>query len=180
MSEDLRQSVEALRTWSGRLEGDVADLAAVVQEVRDELAAVAAGAQAGAPREDSPRDPVYATTAAWLAEWYAPVVLSSRHVGQAFRWCPRWFEHPEAVLRLDALHRGWEVARHDVNRGMLVWLRDADAQLRELTSADGPFTACLRGHNTPRPPLIETPPDDWYDPSALARLGDVTREPRHG
>jgi hypothetical protein len=171
VSEDLRQAVEALRTWSGRLEGDVADLAAVVQEVRDELSA--AGAQAGAPGDDRPRDPVYATTAAWLAGWYVPVVLSSRHVGQAFRWCPRWFEHPEAVLRLDALHRGWEVARHDVNRGMLIWLRDADAQLRELTSADGPFTACLRGHNTPQPPHIETLPDDWYDPSAMAPLRDV-------
>ncbi len=62
---------------------------------------------------------------------------------------------------------------------MLIWLRDADTQLRELTSADGPFTACLRGHNTPRPPLIETPPDDWYDPSAMAGLGDVAPA-RHG
>jgi hypothetical protein len=174
VSEDLRASVEALRTWSGRLEGDVADLAAAVQDVRDELAAAVAAVAAGPPGDDRPRDPVYATTAAWLAEWFVPVVLSSRQVGQAFRWCPRWWEHPEAVLRLDALHRGWEVARLDVNRGMLVWLRDADAQLRELTSADGPFTTCLRGHNTPQPPQVETPPNDWYDPSAMRCLGEVS------
>jgi hypothetical protein len=85
VSENLRESVEALRTWSGRLEGDVADLAAVVQDLRDELAAVVTRA-AGAPGDDGPRDPVYATTTAWLAEWFVPVVLSSRHVGQAFRW----------------------------------------------------------------------------------------------
>lgn len=54
--------------------------------------------------------------------------LYARSVGPGWKWCSRWADHPEAVLRLTALYVGWREARQTGR--MLVYLRDLDAQMR--------------------------------------------------
>lgn len=86
------------------------------------------------------------------------VLLYARHVKTkpGRLWCPRWFEHAEAVSRLEALWRAYESLRLDPATGMSVWWRDhADHHMAVLMSADGPFEGCSadRGHNRPPPPL---------------------------
>lgn len=83
--------------------------------------------------------------------------------GRTRTWCPRWWDHPGPVLRLDALWRAWEASRlEDDDTAMSCWLRDhADYHLERLLDPDGSFRGCSpeRGHQ-PRGavPRWEEPP----------------------
>ncbi|WP_370460793.1 DUF4913 domain-containing protein [Pseudarthrobacter sp. GA104] len=46
------------------------------------------------------------------------------NVGGDVTWCPRWWNRPEAISRLEALWRAWEHLRLDGATGMTVWWRD--------------------------------------------------------
>lgn len=60
--------------------------------------------------------------------------------GRARVWAARWWEHNEAIIRLEALWRSWEHLRLDAATGMSVWLRDhADHHMGVLLDPDGPF-----------------------------------------
>ncbi len=90
-------------------------------------------------------------------------VLLRRVDGHTRTWCLHWWEHPEAVLRLESLWRAWEVCRQDSGVGMSSWLRDhSDYHLPLLLEPDGPFRGCSpeRGHR-PRAAGV-----DWLDPPA--------------
>lgn len=68
---------------------------------------------------------------------------SWRHTFAGARWCQLWWRHAEAVNRLDALWRSFEVHRHGDPSGMAVWWRDfADPTMSALTRPDGPFSRC--------------------------------------
>lgn len=76
-------------------------------------------------------------------------VLLSRVDGRVRTWCPRWWEHAEAVLRLEALWLAWEQSRLEGGAGMSCWLRDhADYHLPVLLDPDAAFRGCSpeRGH----------------------------------
>jgi len=59
-------------------------------------------------------------------------------------WCSHWWEHAEAISRLEALWESWEKLRLEPGTGMAVWWRDyADPHMAVLTDRDaGPFTKC--------------------------------------
>lgn len=59
-------------------------------------------------------------------------------------WCSRWWEHAEAISRLEALWESWEKLRLEPGTGMATWWRDyADPHMAVLTDRDtGPFTKC--------------------------------------
>lgn len=101
-------------------------------------------------------EPCYSDVFSWVDEWFAPVF--GRRLG-ATRWCAEWWRHEEAVFRLEALWRSWEVLRLDAGMGMATWIRDhLDSTRRELLGPDGPFQACdgeTASHNPP-PPLPVT------------------------
>lgn len=84
-------------------------------------------------------------------------------------WCPRWFEHPEAVLRFTALWMTYEHLRvSEPATGLDTWLRvHADHHLPRLLSERGPFGSCQSGHRR-TPPLpcapFPVPPNDRKDP----------------
>ncbi|GAB93457.1 DUF4913 domain-containing protein [Gordonia rhizosphera] len=87
------------------------------------------------------------------------------------RWCPRWFEHPEAVSRLEALWRAYEALRLDPATGMSTWWRDhADYHMKMLMAPDGPFEACSadQGHSDRTP--TELPTDDVVEQQLLAAM----------
>jgi hypothetical protein len=86
-------------------------------------------------------------------------VLLRRVDGRVRTWCPQWWSHPEALLRLEGLCRAFEDLRVEPT-GVSVWLRDhADYHLPMLTDPDGPFRGCSPDRHTPRPGRIS-----WRDP----------------
>ncbi len=59
-------------------------------------------------------------------------------------WCERWWEHPEAVLRLEAMWDAFELLRMEPGTGVSVWIRDhLDYHMGMLTTrATSPFKSC--------------------------------------
>jgi hypothetical protein len=81
-----------------------------------------------------------------------------------YLWCPQWWKHIEAVIRLDALWRSWEHYRLISGTGMSVWLLGhADPHMQILFDPEGPFQHCSvrNGHrDVLQPlPLQEAPPE---------------------
>jgi len=73
------------------------------------------------------------------------------HAGKTRAWCPRWFEHAEAVSRLEAVWRAYESLRLDPTLGMSVWWRDhLDPHMNALTNPEGPFEGCTTHEHRPR------------------------------
>lgn len=82
-------------------------------------------------------------------------------------WCPQWWQHPEALARLEAIWRSYEALRHEPGTGMSVWfLVHVDPHMAQLLLPHGPFRGChaKRGHSTsPLTPFpLEAPPEDWW------------------
>ncbi len=185
---DLAAQLAELRAWTQRVEGDVADLSVQLQAVQDELAEARAQLADGGGAGVGPSDadvqkyaPLYETLDQWVEGWFAQVYR--RTPTNTWRWCPSWWDHPEAVHRLEALHRTWETARHDPNgHAMLTWTRDTDHHLRELTDPTGTFAACTqRDHRPNRPLPLTLPPSGCNQEApreAFADYGPVGR--RHG
>lgn len=126
-------------------------------------------------KKDEPPPLVYATVNDFVTDWLAPVIRRKLD-GQTLTWCPRWWAHPEAVVRLTALWRAWEHLRLDPALGMSQWfLHHCDPHLRELMNADtGPLAKCsvTDGHASvrPLPPLLieKSDPAMWLDPAFSA------------
>ena len=80
---------------------------------------------------------------------YLRHVYRRRIDGRHRVWAARWWEHDEAVIRLEALWRAWEHLRRDPGTGMSVWWRDhADHHMAVLMEPDGPFfTADVSGES---------------------------------
>lgn len=114
----------------------------------------AGGLPAGPPPGGRPPGgqpgPMFPTLEAWMDGYFFPVF--QRPLG-AYRWCPKWWAHPEAVTRFTALWRTWESYRLDPNSGISDWLRDhLDLHLAMLLDQRGPFYQCdpAGGHVPPR------------------------------
>ncbi|MFE1594824.1 DUF4913 domain-containing protein [Nocardia sp. NPDC058705] len=70
-------------------------------------------------------------------------------------WCPEWWRHPEAMIRLDAVWQTWEHFRLEGGPGISVWFLDhADKHMAALFDPKGPFKYCSvrNGHK----PMLES------------------------
>lgn len=89
-----------------------------------------------------------------FVENYLTVVFE-QELGQTRTWCPRWWEHDGAAMRLHALWMSWEQLRvQEPTLGMAMWLASyADPIMNVLLSPTGPFNRCSveRGHSEHRP-----------------------------
>ena len=112
---------------------------------------------------DAPFEPYYPSLEQWVARYFAPTY--ARPINPAVRWCAQWWDHGEAISRLEALWRSWEVGRLDELRGIALWHRDfLDPQLTVLTSTTGPFAQCTPDRHAPTKPLPTVPaPDGYWD-----------------
>jgi hypothetical protein len=93
-------------------------------------------------------DPAEELDADSLKEWVHDTVTSmiARPLRGDLTWCPIWWEHAEAVFRLEALRRAWAELASEPGAAMSIWIRDhLDPCLRELLSPIGPFADCA--HN---------------------------------
>lgn len=127
------------------------------------------GASAGAAGEEWV--PVFGSLAEFVEEFL--VVAFARTLGgPAGMWCAKWWDHTEAILRLEALWRTFEAARLDPNTGMAVWLaQHLDHHLPILLSGTGPFGQCRPDEHRPPPPLPSvSAPDGWWDPMTATAI----------
>lgn len=121
-------------------------------------AAVPAVPEAHADGQQDEASAKFATLAEFM-DWWVTVWEQKISTGRKPVWCPRWFEHPEAVLRLEALWRSFEAARQDPLNGMATRLRDiADHHMGQLTGEASPFRRCKEsGHQPPELELSTDP-----------------------
>ena len=114
--------------------------------------------------EDEPIEPLCEDVETWVEHVYAVVYV--RKVGQVQRWCPQWWAHAEAIVRLTALWRTWEAARaSDEDSAMADWLRTYfDALNPVLLADDGPFASCSAdAHREQRPLPLTAPPVGFWN-----------------
>jgi len=137
-SPQLNARLDDLTATLNRVVADLDDLAQAV--LPDDLSTSEA-------LEPSVRAPVFATLEAWVADFF--LLTFHRSIGSDTRWCRSWPDHPEAVLRLEALWRSWETLRLDPNLGIATWLtHHLDPQLGALTSRSGTFAACTEDRHS--------------------------------
>ena len=134
--------------------------------------------------EDDQPEPVYAGVQDWVSEHFLPVYR--RPLGGEFRWCPQWWRHAEAIIRLTALWQSWEAMRLQPGTGIANWLRDhLDHQLPVLLGRAGPFAQCSADeHIEPRIAAADASPTGWWepedeDPDATRLLPVLNPEPEH-
>lgn len=91
----------------------------------------------------------------WVHRCVTPVIarpLRGEHV-----WCPRWWDHPEAVFRFEALRRAWTELAPEPGVALSIWIRDhLDPCLHQLLSPAGPFADCT--HNPRARAVIQHTP----------------------
>jgi hypothetical protein len=95
------------------------------------------------PREDDFKSKMrYKNLVDWLEDYFFEMVR--RRLGGQMTWCAKWWLHPEAISRLDALWLSWEFLKDDGALGMSNWwLSHVDPHMSVLMSRDnGPFASC--------------------------------------
>ncbi len=100
----------------------------------------------------------------FVTQYLSPVV--QRKLGGGVVWCPKWWKHPEAVNRLWALWRAFEMFRSQGGSAMSSWwVYHADVHLSVLLDERGPFVECRgrKGHIDSDHSLpVERAPEGWW------------------
>jgi len=163
----------AVQAQLAQLREDLRLLSDVVEDFMHAAGAETQPSEGG----EAPFEPFYPRLEEWVSDYFAP--MYARTFTPTERWCATWWDHAEAISRLEALWRSWEVARLDELRGMALWYRDfLDGQLVVLMSPTGPFAACTPDRHAAARPLATTPAptgywDDPDEPSEPPMPGDA-------
>jgi hypothetical protein len=159
---------------NGKLLEDVDNHARRLAVLEDELEVVTGlvdglvrgdDAPIGAAGKTRPFEPAYPSLEKWVTDHFAPTF--ARALTPTTRWCAAWWDHAEAISRLEGLWRTWEVARLEPLAGIATWYRDyLDPQLAVLLSPTGPFHGCTADrHEAAKPlPLSLAPDGHWVGP----------------
>ena len=162
---ELRARVDALET-----ETEV--LGSVLEDLRnsDVLPGTEGPPSPPAPRppapppggaEEEPTAPFFGSLLEFVVEHFGPVY--ARNTSPTVRWCASWWDHAEAIYRLEALWRTWELYRLEPRLGIASWLRDyLDPQLAQLTSPTGSFASCTEDRHSPVKALRTNQPPEAY------------------
>jgi hypothetical protein len=103
----------------------------------------------------------------WIEEVFAPMIQRRVDLGRGATWCARWWDHPEVVVRLDALRLAWyDLTAPDTPGGdpgagySSWWVNHVDPTLMTLLDADtGPMSGCRPGKHSDSPvPVLRTEP----------------------
>jgi hypothetical protein len=110
--------------------------------------------------DDGP-EPKFSCLEAFVTGYLAPAL--ARKATSRRTWCPTWWAHPEAVLRLWAVWQAWEAFYAQGGVGPSSWwVYHLDHHLARLFDAEiGPFSLCRDGHSEAAQPLPcePAPPD---------------------
>lgn len=140
--------------------GEWGDAEEPVDTIGDELVLEDVPDQAPDEHADEPPPPRYATLDEFVQEFLLEMLWTDVEVSSK-TWCPQWWKHPAAIVRLEALHRSFEHLRLDPTTGISVWLRDhADYHMSLLTDPNGLFKGCSikKGHDAHRDRVIPSTP----------------------
>jgi hypothetical protein len=109
---------------------------------------------------DAEPELVYSNAVEFFAELLAPSYVREVNEGATFAWCPEWYKHPEALIRMEAIWRAWEHLRLEPALGISTWwLNHADPHMRVLMDKEGPFKKCAYdGHKSSRTPGLAALP----------------------
>lgn len=82
-------------------------------------------------------------------------------------WCKRWWMHPEAIARLEAVRRSWLEATASPGDALVIYYEHLDHQLSVLCGEAGPFSACRGGQHAESGSKVEflgqdEPTEDYY------------------
>lgn len=145
---------ESLRELQAQVEDLTSRFEALSQEITDLSAAVSVTSN-WSPLGDE--EQAYPSLEAWVSDFFAPTFR--RPIGGEFRWCTHWQDHPEAVLRLQALWRAWALLHADGPLGSATWLTNhLDPQLAVLLGRGGPFGQCSTDRHAIGEPLSSPSP----------------------
>lgn len=126
-------------------------------DVDDAFAGLDGGDQ---PPENSHQKTEYATLTEFVEDFLLEMCWRDTSAASAI-WCPEWWRHPAAILRLDALWRSFEALRLDAALGMSTWLlQHADPHMAVLTDPQGPFKGCNKQHSERQRTLPAGPAPD--------------------
>jgi len=164
-SPDEHDQLAALQLQVCQLARQLEMVAGAVDEmetVLHDLPTVTAAAGL-APTDDQPTEPApfdFATLYAWVHIHVATITerkiskSSGSESGIGVRWCTQWYEHDEAIARLEALRRTWEEHVAQPGAAMSNWyIHHYDPHLGALTAPAGPFWQCSPGHHQPARPV---------------------------
>jgi Domain of unknown function (DUF4913) len=87
------------------------------------------------------------------------------------KWCPCWWDHAEAIARLEAARQAWAALSGAGGTALVTYFDYLDrVVLAPLTSDTGPFARCGPRHHTVERPLGHTPPppEVYPDPTPPA------------
>ena len=145
------------------LSAEVRRLSQQVNDLEDMVATLPVAPEHTSQPATSPPGLLFATATEWVEQFL--VSIYTRPTPGQYRWCPLWWAHPEAVIRLEALWRSWEVARLGGPASMSLWHRDhLDHHLPILMGQAGPFAACNLTRHIDNTPLPTTPPPEgWWN-----------------
>lgn len=81
------------------------------------------------------------------------------------KWCPQWWDHAEAIARLEAARQAWLALSAAGGTGLVTYFDYLDrVVLAVLTSETGPFARCgPRQHTIDRPLGHIPPPPEAYE-----------------
>jgi len=120
-------------------------------------------------QQPAAQQPLYPNVDAWVNGYFAPMFLHRIPGNPRLRWCARWWDHAEAIVRLTVLWNTWEAARWEPAAKPGWWL-DLDHHLPILLGLDGPFRNCRQPegqraskHEPQSVPGIEPAPQGWWD-----------------
>lgn len=160
---ELVARVDALETETEVLGSVLEDLRAgdVLPGTEGPSSPPAPRAAPGGSAEEDPIAPFFGSLLEFVVEHFGPVY--ARNTTPTVRWCASWWDHAEAIYRLEALWRTWELYRLEPRLGIASWLRDyLDPQLAQLTSATGPFSSCTTDRHSPIKALLTNQPPEAY------------------
>ncbi|UUW93017.1 DUF4913 domain-containing protein [Pimelobacter simplex] len=109
--------------------------------------------------EEAPPAPRFATVELFVTKFVLPNLVH-RYAVTRVRWCEKWWEHAEAITRLEALWEAFEVMRLQPAPSFSTWLRDHfDVHMRTLTDPEGVFYNCdyKKEHHEPQKPWSSVP-----------------------
>lgn len=124
-----------------------------------------AAATEAAALEDAEAEPdlpprAFPHLAAFVEQWFAEIGWLDVE-GNTRIWCPEWWKHSAAIVRLEAIWRAFENLRQDPALGGSTWLKDhADYHMAVLFDPNGPFKGCSisRGHDAARNRVLPVKP----------------------
>ncbi|TQJ46535.1 MULTISPECIES: DUF4913 domain-containing protein [unclassified Streptomyces] len=100
-----------------------------------------------------------ADLAIWVHGLLVPVY--GREISSTAPWCPRWYEHTEAVAQLYGLWMAWQdlTGSRSPLTGPAMWHRDfLTPTMNNLRDPSGLFAGCKPGQHRPKePPPVEEP-----------------------